>query len=78
MIDVMCLQQVYERREITEVKWIEGNINPADSMTKSKSSGALKLLIDTNKVQLEEKDWVEREGGIEGQEGREGEGLVAH
>ena len=47
-------------------------------MTKSKSSGALKLLIDTNKVQLEEKDWVEREGGIEGQEGREGEGLVAH
>ena len=73
MIDVMCLQQVYERREITEVKWIEGNINPADSMTKSKSSGALKLLIDTNKVQLEEKDWVECEGGTEG-----GEGLEAH
>jgi hypothetical protein len=50
MIDVMCLQQVYKRREITKVKWIDGNINPADSITKSKPLGALKLLIDTNKV----------------------------
>lgn len=63
MIDVMCLRQAYERREITEVKWIEGDTNPADSMTKSKPSGALKLLIDTNKVQLQEKEWVERTGG---------------
>ena len=64
MIDVMCLRQAYERREITEVKWIEGDTNPADSMTKSRPSGALKLLIDTNKVQLQEKEWVERTGGI--------------
>jgi hypothetical protein len=42
MIDVMCLRQAYERREITEVKWIDGNINPADSMTKSKASNVLK------------------------------------
>jgi hypothetical protein len=63
MIDVMCLRQVYKRREITEVKWINGNINPADSMTKSKPLGALKLLIDINKVQLQEKEWVERAEG---------------
>lgn len=62
MIDVMCLRQAYERREIAEVKWIDGSTNPADSMTKSRSSGALKALIDTNKVQLEEKEWVERGG----------------
>jgi hypothetical protein len=60
MIDVMCLRQAYERREITEVKWIDGDTNPADSMTKAKPSGALKLLLDTNKVQMEEKEWVER------------------
>jgi len=64
MIDVMCLRQAYERREITEVKWIDGETNPADSMTKSKPSGALKLLIDTNKVQLQEKEWVERTEGV--------------
>ena len=59
----MCLRQVYERRDITEVKWVEGDTNPADSMTKSRPSNALKLLIDTNKVQLKERDWVERMEG---------------
>ena len=34
MIDVMSLRQSYERREITEVKWVDGDNNPADSMTK--------------------------------------------
>ena len=56
----MCLRQAYERREITEVKQVEGDTNLADSMTKSKPLNALKLLIDTNKVQLKERDQVER------------------
>ena len=60
MIDIMCLRQAYERREITEVKWIKGNTNPADSMTKGKASGALKQLLDTNTVQLDVVEWVER------------------
>jgi hypothetical protein len=61
MIDVMCLRQAYERREIAEVKWIKGDSNPADSMTKSKPSNALKRLIDTNTLQLDVEEWVERE-----------------
>jgi hypothetical protein len=61
MIDVMCLRQAYERREIAEVKWIAGTTNPADSMTKSKPSNALKLLIDANKVKMDVQEWVERE-----------------
>lgn len=36
MIDHMCLRQSYERREIAVVKWIDGDSNPADAMTKSK------------------------------------------
>jgi hypothetical protein len=48
MIDVMCLRQAYERREIAEVKWIRRDSNPADGITKSKPSNALKRLIDTN------------------------------
>ena len=55
----MCLRQVYKRREIAEVKWIDSDTNPADSMTKSKPSNALKLLIDTNKVDLVAQEWVE-------------------
>jgi hypothetical protein len=60
MIDVMCLRQAYERREIAEVKWIKGESNPADSMTKSKPTNALKRLIDTNTIQLDVEEWVER------------------
>lgn len=61
MIDVMCLRQAYERREITEVRWIKGSTNPADSMAKVKPSMALQQLIDTNTIHLDMEEWVERE-----------------
>jgi hypothetical protein len=61
MIDVMCLRQAYERRQITEVKWIDGESNPADAMTKGKACTALTSLIDTNKIDLQAIGWVERE-----------------
>ena len=35
MVDIICLRQSYERHEITEVIWIDGDSNPADAMTKS-------------------------------------------
>jgi len=60
MVNIMCLRQSYERREITEVKWIGGNSNPADSMTKGKASTALKDLIGTNCLNLWVVVWVER------------------
>ena len=61
MIDIMSLRQSYERREITEVRWIRGENNPADSMTKAKASLALKTLVDTNKINLTASEWVERD-----------------
>lgn len=60
MIDLMCLRQSYERREITEIKWIKGEDNPADAMTKSKPCQALRTLIDTNTLDLQPTEWVER------------------
>ena len=50
IIDIICLRQAYKRKEIEKVKWIKGKSNLADAMTKSnsKSSNALKRLIDTN------------------------------
>jgi hypothetical protein len=61
MVDLMCLRQAYERREITEIKWINGGSNPADAMTKSKPCQALKNLVGTNKIDLQVMEWVERE-----------------
>ena len=61
MIDLMCLRQACERREVAEVKWIDGDSNPADAMTKAKPCQALKNLIDTNLIKLEATEWVERE-----------------
>jgi hypothetical protein len=57
----MCLRQTYERREITEVKWISGNDNLMDVMTKAKPCQVLKTLIDTNKLNLKVNEWVERD-----------------
>jgi hypothetical protein len=48
----MCLRQAYERREIIKVKWINGNDNLADAMTKAKPCQTLKILINTNKLDL--------------------------
>jgi hypothetical protein len=60
MIDVMTLRQFYERREITEMKWVHGANNPADSMTKIKPSSALRTMIDTNRINLDTTEWIER------------------
>ena len=62
MIDIMGLRQSYERREISEVRWIDGECNPADAMTKDQPGQALRTLIDTNRLQLTTKGWVERKG----------------
>jgi len=60
-VDLMCLRQAYERREIIEVKWIKSRNNPADAMTKAKPCQALKILIDMNKLDLKVNEWVERD-----------------
>ena len=60
MVDLICLRQSYERREIVEIQWIDGTSNPADAMTKTKPCSALRDLIDTNKVNIKVTQWVER------------------
>ena len=56
----MCLRQLYKRKKITEVKWIDGNSNPTNSITKSKTSTALKKLINTNYIELQAIEWVKQ------------------
>jgi hypothetical protein len=60
MIDVMILRQCYERREITEMKWVHETNNSVDSMIKIKSSSVFKTIIDINQINLNTTKWVER------------------
>jgi hypothetical protein len=53
IVDLMCLRQSYKRREIAEVRWINGSNNPADTITKSKPCTTLRDLIDTNIVNIQ-------------------------
>jgi hypothetical protein len=46
VIDFMVLRQSYERCEITEIRWINGEDNPADAFSKVSPKRALKYLID--------------------------------
>ena len=62
MIDIMCLRQAYERREISQVVWIDGKHNIADAMTKEKPGNSLKALIDSNRLDITDGTigWVDR------------------
>jgi len=59
MIDIMALRQSYERREF-EIRWINGQDNPADSMTKSNPNKALETFIGTNSLNVRVEGWVKR------------------
>jgi hypothetical protein len=41
IINVICLRQAYEQRLITDVKWINGEANLANVITKGKACLAL-------------------------------------
>ncbi|KAJ5904893.1 uncharacterized protein N7473_001809 [Penicillium subrubescens] len=60
MIDIMALRQSYERREIMEIRWINGSDNPADAMTKADPNTALEKFITTNTLRVRVEGWVER------------------
>jgi hypothetical protein len=62
MIDIMALRQSYERREIAEIRWIDGKDNPADAMTKSAPNKALEKFLDNNQLQIRVEGWVQRKG----------------
>ena len=52
MIDIMALRESYERREILEIRWINGQDNPADAITKKDPNSSLSTLIDSNQLTI--------------------------
>ena len=59
IIDIIYLYQLYKRRKIAKVKWINRDSNPMDAITKSKPLLAFKWLINTNRIELKTVEWVE-------------------
>ena len=43
-----------------EIKWINGNLNPIDTIIKANAYNALRNLINLNTINLNTKKWVER------------------
>ena len=62
MIDIMCLRQAYERREISQVVQIDRKYNITDAITKEKPGNSLKALIDSNRLDITDGTigWVDR------------------
>jgi len=52
MIDIIAIRQSYEKREIAEIRWINRNDNPADTMTKTTLNTALITFLDSNNLNI--------------------------
>ncbi|KAI1006735.1 hypothetical protein K3495_g1489 [Podosphaera aphanis] len=61
MIDIMALRQFNERRELQEIRWINGHDSPADAMTKSNPNRSLEKFLDSNQLRIRIEGWVDRE-----------------
>jgi len=48
MINIIGLRQLYKRRKIAKIRWIDEKDNPADAITKLNANKSLERLITTN------------------------------
>jgi len=60
MVNLIYLRQLYKRRIITEIKWINGDLNPIDIIMKANACNVLRNLVNINTINLNIKEWVER------------------
>ncbi|KAI0999082.1 hypothetical protein K3495_g9114 [Podosphaera aphanis] len=52
MIDIMAIRESYERRELTEIRWINDQDNPADALTKENSTKGVHQLTASNELHI--------------------------
>ena len=50
MINIMAIRQLYKHRELTEIQWINGQDNLANTITKGTLNKALETFINTNQL----------------------------
>jgi hypothetical protein len=66
-INIMALKQAYEQKDVFEIRWINGQDNPANAIIKATSNRTLSTLINTNRLCLRVQGWVQR--GTQGDNG---------
>ena len=59
IVDIMCLWQSYKGQKIMKIKWINGDSNSANTITKAKPYHAFQKLINTNMIYIKTSNWVE-------------------
>jgi len=57
IIDIIEFKESYERREI-EIRWINGQDNPADAMTKASPNKALETFVTKNELVVRLEGWI--------------------
>jgi hypothetical protein len=60
MIDILALQQLYERKKIAEIRWIYNRDNLANALIKATANSSLKQLISINKLVVRMEEHIER------------------
>jgi hypothetical protein len=52
MIDIIVLRESYKRKELFEIRWINKQNNPTNTMIKISPNKILKGFLDTNKLYI--------------------------
>jgi hypothetical protein len=60
IINIIALKQAYKQKNVFKIRWINGQNNPADAITKATPNRALSTFIDINRLCLRVQKWVQR------------------
>jgi hypothetical protein len=60
IIDILALQQSYERKKIAKICWIYNRDNLANAFTKATTNSSLKQLVSINKLIVRMEEYIER------------------
>jgi hypothetical protein len=53
IIDIIAIQQLYKRRELFKIRWINRLDNPTDAITKATLNKALETFVNTNQIRVQ-------------------------
>jgi hypothetical protein len=60
IINIMALKQAYKQKNVFEIRWINGQNNPANAITKATPNKALSIFININQLCLRMQKWVQQ------------------
>jgi hypothetical protein len=50
MINIIVIRESYKRQEISKIRWITGDSNPADIIIKATPNSCLQTFVSTNEL----------------------------